>query len=193
MKKKLNLFTSFLPWISFSVLSAIYPLWSLPSAILLSLCSINKLMNGFVLDWGSLIFFIVVFIDVQVFHNLWLIHHMSIIVSFFFVAIAGFSLLINKPFTLQYAKLEVEKDKWNSPHFFRINQLMTGGFGIIFLIMALITLYRSYHPHFLNQWLVWGVGMFVQVMFIDKFPKWYRKRYLHNKWVWTWRYTARDS
>ena len=178
--KHLKLLTSFLPWLGFSILSSVYPALAMPFAIILSLCSYPKLVKGFVLDWGSLIFFIVMYIDSQFFHNVWLLHHMSIVSSFFFVAIAGFSLLIKKPFTSQYAKLEVEPDKWNSPHFIRINQLMTGGFGIIFLILALLTLYRTYHPDFLNEWLIWGVGLFVQSMFIDKFPKWYRKRYLYT-------------
>jgi hypothetical protein len=178
--KYLNLLTSFLPWIAFSVFSSSYPPIAIPSAIILSLLSYRKLIKGFVLDWVSLIFFIVVFIDFHFFQNVWLKHHMSIVVSFLFVAIAGFSLLIHIPFTLQYAKLEVEKDKWNTPRFFRINQLMTAGLGIIFLFMALLTIYRSDHPEFLSPGLIWGVGLSIQVLFINRFPQWYRKRYLRK-------------
>ena len=180
MKKHLNVLISFLPWLGFSLLSSVLPALALPFAIFVSLLSYRQLLKGFIVDWASLIFFIVMYANSLFFPNTWLLQHMSIINSFFFVAMAWFSLVIKKPFTSQYAKLEVEKDKWNSPHFIRINQLMTGGFGVIFLCMSLLALYRSYHPDFLNSWIIWIVGLSIQSIFIDKFPKWYRKKYLNE-------------
>ena len=179
--KFINILTTFLPWIAFSVLSAFYPPYAVPAGIIFSLFSYPKLLKGFILDWASLLFFIVVFVDYQIFKNFWLVQHMSTLVTLFFVSVAAFSLLFRQPFTIQYAKLEVKKKFWKSPQFIRANQLMTGGFGIIFLFMALANLYRTYYDSSLNQWVVWGIGIAAQVLFIERFPKWYRKKYLRSK------------
>jgi hypothetical protein len=178
MKKFLALFTTFLPWISFAALSSVYPSLSIPSAIFFSLFSWNKLLKGFILDWCSLLFFIAVWIDVRFLHHVWLLDHMSIIVSIFLVAVSVFSLLIRKPFTMQYAKLEVKKEQWHSYHFLRINQLMTAGLGIIFFLMGIIAVYQFLHPDFINQWVIFGAAFLTQILFIRLFPRWYQKRYL---------------
>jgi hypothetical protein len=103
---------------------------------------------------------------------------MSLIVCGLFVGIAVVSLLVNRPYTMQYARLEVEKKYWSSPHFLRINQILTAGLGIIFLGMTLVNLYRSTHPGVVNGWVVWGVGLLLQFVFVDRFPNWYKKRYI---------------
>jgi hypothetical protein len=177
----INLFTSFLPWVALSVLASLYPPLAIPAGLIFSLFNYPKLLKGFILDWATLLFFAAVFIDYQIFKDRWLVQHMSTIATFYFVAISGISLLIHQPFTLQYAKLEVEKKLWNSPVFFRVNQIMTGVLGIIFLFMALANLYRTYFNPSLNQWIIWGAGIAAQILFIDRFPKWYRKRFHHQK------------
>jgi hypothetical protein len=93
------------------------------------------------------------------------------------VATAGISLLIRRPFTMQYAKLQVDPKFWNSPFFLRINLIMTGVLGALFLGMALVNLYRLYHPGILNSWLIWTISSIAQIMFIKRFPGWYTQKY----------------
>lgn len=177
--KRLSWITTFLPWIIFDLLSAQSPALSLPFAIAICcLFSYSKLRRGFILEWGSLLFFTAAYIDFQFFHHQWLTQHRSLVSSLFFVGVAGFSLLIRQPFTLQYAKLQVEKQKWDSPHFMRINQWMTGGFGLIFLAGMLGSLYCLHHPGLFSKWLIEGITLLVQGVFITQFPKWYKKRVL---------------
>jgi hypothetical protein len=102
---------------------------------------------------------------------------MAFVSSFFFAAIAAVSLLIHRPFTLQYARLEVEKNWWDSPYFFRANQIMTGVLGIIFLVMGLTIVYQTYSHSSWNPWIIWGIGFAFQFIFILTFPKWYKKRH----------------
>lgn len=180
LKKLINVITSFLPWISFTVLSVLYLPLAIPAGIIFSLTTYPKLIKGFILDWASLLFFIVIFIDYQILKDTWLIQRMSIFIPLFFVAVAAFSMLIHRPFTMQYAKLEVNKALWNSPQFIRCNQIMTAGFGFIFLLMGLANQYQAYYNSGPNQWLVWGIGIAAQAIFIDQFPKWYRKRHPHK-------------
>jgi hypothetical protein len=176
--KYYNIITSFLPWIALSILSSVHPPFAFPAAIVLSLLSSHKLLKGFIVDWASLLFFIAAFVGTQILNNQWFIQHISVLICTLFVGIAAVSLLINKPYTLQYARLEVEKKYWDSPHFLRINQILTAGLGIIFLGMTLVNLYRSHHPGIVNGWVVWGAGLALQFVFVDRFPNWYRKRFI---------------
>jgi len=45
---------------------------------------------------------------------------------------AGVSLLVKRPFTLEYAKQSVSESVWSTPQFYRINQLITIVFFLVF-------------------------------------------------------------
>jgi len=169
---------TFLPWMAYGILSSVLPQLALPIALICFLFSYRNFRNGFILEWGSFLIFITLFINFYVFKNQWLFQHLSILISFFFVAIAAISILIRSPFTMQYAKLEVDRKFWNSPFFLRVNQIMTAILGMIFLSTALINLYRFYRPGILNGWFIWPISTLAQLLVIHQFPKWYRKRYL---------------
>lgn len=178
--KFLNSLSTFLPWMAYGILSSVFPPLAFPVAAIAFLFSYANLKKGFILEWGSLLFFIILAFNYYVFKNQWLFQHISIFTSFFFVSTAGISLLIRRPFTLQYAKLEVDQKFWNNPLFFRVNQIMTGALGIIFFGTALVNLYRYTHPGVLNGWAIWFIVSLAQIIFIRKFPKWYTKRHLQK-------------
>jgi len=64
------------------------------------------------------------------------------ILWFVLALMAGVSLLIKRPFTLEYAKQSVSESVWATPQFYRINQLITVVFFLVFgtdtIISALI-------------------------------------------------------
>jgi hypothetical protein len=169
---------SFLPWIIYSILSSAYPPAAVPVGLILFLFNSKQLMKGFILEWGSLLFFITLALNHYVLKNMWLFQHMSICISCFFVLVAGISLLIHRPFTLQYAKLEADQNLWDNPLFLRVNHIMTGVLGSIFLGMLLVNIYRFTHPGVLNGWFIWFIVSLAQITFIKQFPKWYRKKHL---------------
>ena len=127
---------------------------------------------------GIVSLFFIGTINVYIVGNSWLIQYFSFCMSLFFVAAAGISLLIGRPFTLQYAKLEMDSKVWDHPLFLRINQIMTGGLGIIFLGVFLVNLYRYFHPGILNGGLVWIIAILLKIVFVNRFPNWYKTRYL---------------
>lgn len=169
---------TFLPWIISGVISAVFPTYAMIVGLICSLFPAAKLKKGFLLEWGSVLFFFIGTINAHIVGNSWLIQHFSFCMSLFFVAAAGISLLIGRPFTLQYAKLETDSKVWDHPLFLRINQIMTGGFGIIFLGVFLVNLYRYFHPGILNGWLVWIIAILLKIVFVNRFPNWYKTRYL---------------
>lgn len=177
--KFLKTLSILLPWLIYAAASSIFPSYAMMVGLISCLFSYSKLRKGFILEWGSLLLFFAGIIS-HVVGTQWLIQHLSILMSLFFIAAAGISLLIGRPFTMQYAKLEMDQKVWNHPLFLRINQIMTGIFGIIFLGVALVNLYRYFHPGILNGWIVWSIAILVKIALINKFPNWYKKRYLQK-------------
>lgn len=168
--------SAFLPWIAYSLFKAFLPGYALGSAILISLLSFKKLFRGFVLEWGNLIIFLSAFISSVFFNRFWISENLSLIMSIFFFLVVTISLLSNKPFTAQYAKLQVDEKFWNSPLFMRVNRIMTLVLGIIFLIVSFINIYRHFHPNIINDWIVWAAALTIKCAFIKYFPGWYKKR-----------------
>ena len=172
--------SAFLPWIAFGLLSSFSPALAISIVIIISLLSYSKLRKGFILEWGNLLFFVSAFISLQIFNNTWLLKNVSILMSCFFFSVVTISLLIKKPFTIQYAKLQTDEKLWSSPGFLHVNKIMTIVLGLIFLIVTLIGLYRRFHPGLINGWLVWVIALTVKLLFIRRFPKWYKKRHLRK-------------
>src|SRR3990167_3851604 len=169
---------TFLPWIISGVISAVFPTYAMIIGLICSLFPAAKLKQGFLLEWGSVLFFFIGTFNAHFVGNSYLTQHFSFCMSLFFVAAAGISLLIGKPFTLQYAKLETDSKSWDHPLFLRINQIITGGLGIIFLGVFLVNLYRYFHPGILNGRLVWIIAILLKIIFVYRFPNWYKTRYL---------------
>jgi hypothetical protein len=170
--------TTFLPWLIYGIVSSIFPDYAMVVGLISSLFSYSNLKKGCILEWASLLFFFIGTLNDLVIGSSWLSEHFALILSLFLLALAGISLTIGQPFTLQYAKLETDPMFWDHPLFLRINQIMTGGFGIIFLGLFLVSLYQYFHPGILNGWLIWPVAMLLKIVFIKRFPKWYKARYL---------------
>lgn len=169
---------TFLPWIASGVISEIFPTYAMIIGLICSFFSVSKLKQGFLLEWGAVLFFFIGIVNTHIIGNSWLIQHFSLLMSLFFVAAAGISLLIGRPFTMQYAKLETDSKVWDHPLFLRTNQIMTGGFGIIFLGVFFVNLYRYFYPGILNGWLVWIIAILLKIVFVNRFPNWYKTRCL---------------
>lgn len=88
-------------------------------------------------------------------------------------AIAGLSLAVRKPFTLQYARETTEREYWNSPLFLRINYVITAVWSAAFLLIAIVGYIGDgplHQPD--NIWTAWIVQIALIVLAI-KFTGWY--------------------
>lgn len=132
--------STFLPWIVYSILSTFLPTLALPFSIVISLLSYKKLLKGFILEWGNLILFSLAYITSFFYKNFWFSENLSLLMSIFFFLVVSISLLLKKPFTMQYAKLQIDEKFWNTYEFLKINKIMTLVLGIIFLIVTFINL-----------------------------------------------------
>ena len=181
--KLLQLLLGFIPLILFFIFAGLSTA-NLSVAIITFLVSTivlgyKDLRRGFILNWGTLIFFVILFIVAVLMNNMWAATHAGILLTGILTAIVWISLLSGHPFTMQYARLEVDKSHWHHPMFIRVNRIMTAFWGCILLVSLGLSIYSSDHEY-LRGWIV-SVLQFaiilVGVLFTRYYPDWVRKKY----------------
>jgi hypothetical protein len=123
------LMLGFLPWMLFLFLSG-HTLLSLKIAVIVSLVTtvtvgFGDLKRGFILQWGTFVFFVVCLITINLFNDIWMAMEMDFISNLALAAIMWFTVLIGKPFALQYAKRGTPEERWKDPKFIRGCMLIT--------------------------------------------------------------------
>ncbi len=138
MKEIFSILLGFLPWIAFGVISG-PSLWRLNASIIVALALVlvmgyKQLAKGFILTWGSLLFFSVLLVMVVLYRNLWVINNLDILAQGTLAAIAWLSIFLGKPFVLQYALETVPPERQASPVFYRTCRTLAVIWGVVFLI-----------------------------------------------------------
>jgi carotenoid cleavage dioxygenase len=148
MKQILSILLGFLPWIAFRVISG-PSIWRLNAAILVSLALVivmgcKQLAKGFILTWGSLLFFGVNLVMVVFLRNLWVIENLESLANGALAAIAWLSIFMGKPFVLQYARETVPPERQAYPDFYPICRALAVIWGVVFLIATGMSLGKTY-------------------------------------------------
>ena len=147
------LMLSFAPWLILKIVSDLPfgdPVTMLRiaivAAVLVSLYQSRKSkIRGF-LYWGNLFFFALSLMLVVVFPQMWFITKMGLFAQIMLNFITWGSMLIKKPFTMDYAKQYIPQEYWNNPVFLRKNYIITGVWGCYFLLGLISAEIRLYEP-----------------------------------------------
>lgn len=143
LKELLFFMLSFIPWLLFLVIP-VDSLSGLKSVIVVCFVAsvvfgFSGLRNGMILSWGTVLFFIACILLVNVLNIIWFAENMAVLSNGILAGIVWVSILVGRPFALQYARLEVAKERWNDP------ELISGGFhislfwGVMMTISAVIS------------------------------------------------------
>ncbi len=97
----------------------------------------KELRKGFVLPFGSTLFFVLLASNNAFSFWPWARTHAFQIVNSSLAAIVLISLAIGRPFTMQYAREETTAEKWTHPLFVKINWILTSIWAVLMIIMAL--------------------------------------------------------
>ena len=148
MKEILSILLGFLPWIVFGAISGPSLFW-LKAAIIAALALVlvvgyRQLAKGFILTWGSLLFFGFNLVMVVLFENLWVINNLDILTNGTLAAIACLSVFLGKPFVLQYARETVPPERQASPVFYRICWTLSLIWMVVFLIATGMSVAKTY-------------------------------------------------
>jgi hypothetical protein len=143
----IGLLVGFTPWIVYGILSG------LPSAgsgvaiglalVVTVLFGYRDLKNRFILSWGTLVFFVFALIAVVILQVPAIEENMNILINAALAGIVFLSVLLGRPFTLQYAKRITSHLLWDTPGFFRVNRFMTLVWGFLFLVNLAIALLHN--------------------------------------------------
>lgn len=137
----LRLLLGFAPWLAFLII-AHGSLWRLKLGLVIALAlsivmAVTRLHRGIIM-WVGLIFFSVAVVLVVLMQTPWMVRYMGVMASGALAISTWVSLLIRRPFTLDYARQHVDPSLWNDPRFLRINRQLTTAWGIAFTINALL-------------------------------------------------------
>ncbi len=138
---KNHIFIAFLPWVFFAFFYghsyASQLIGSLGALAFMLVLNFREVRKGFILPWGSILLY--VFLAANALFSLVelsAIGTVRLIYSTLAVVVL-FSMVVGKPFTLQYAKEEVDSKSWKNPTFLKINWVLTSAWAVLMIIMAL--------------------------------------------------------
>ncbi|MFI1281187.1 hypothetical protein ACH4U5_10585 [Streptomyces sp. NPDC020858] len=103
----------------------------------------------------------------------WLETYAGEVANVTLAVIAFGSMAVGMPFTIQYAREQVDPALWHTPGFVRTNYVITGVWGLAFLVAALAGAYGDLVLHNPNN--IW-TGWIIQILAIVaalKFTVWY--------------------
>lgn len=162
---KNHLLTTFLPWIFFSsVVSHSILFASFGALAFIFIFNFHELRKGFVMPICSAIFFLLIGLNHLFKISTWIDGHLYLLINSALAAIVLISMLIGKPFTLQYAKERVARETWNKPLFLRINWILTSIWLVLMIIMA-IPSYVLTQEQILSSWF-WRYGLTIICIFV---------------------------
>lgn len=115
------LLIGFIPWLLFLLLSG-HSMTSLEISIIVSLLAslifgFGDLKRGYILTWGTLLFFCFCAVFVNLLNVFWVATYMDLLSNSALAGIMWLTILVGKPFALQYARRDVPKEQWNDPKF----------------------------------------------------------------------------
>lgn len=178
MRALFKLVIGFLPWIAFGLLAG-HSLLRLELAMgaclgLSLIIGFRQLKKGFILTWGTVLFFALGLYLVVGENNMWFVNHLRVLVPATLAAIVWFSLLAGKPFVLQYARQDTDPSLWDKPGFIAVCRHLTIVWGTLFLFSTMVALAKSLHaggPGWLYSALSFGPSLFGVA-----YTEWYKKR-----------------
>lgn len=179
----IKLLLAFAPWIVFGLIAAGQTFFSLELAIIVSLVitlvlGYKEMQKMYILPWVTFLFFILAFIVIVLMRNFWAAPYMGILSYVTLGAVTWGSLLVGEPFTIQYARAEVDKRLWNNPKFIRSNDIITAFWGVIFIINLGLNYYKFNHQDIggltflVTGWILIIIGL----VFTTEYTRYVRKR-----------------
>jgi hypothetical protein len=139
---------AFLPWLLFLIIAG-HSLLTLKIAIIVAFVTsvgmgIARVHRGAIL-WGGLAFFTFDVIAVVILNNMWAVHHMGVLANGTLFLTVLFTLLIKKPFVLDYAREHVEEKYWHTPAFLRHCNITTSVWCLVFLLNMAMHIVKLSH------------------------------------------------
>jgi hypothetical protein len=179
--QKAAIFLGFVPWIVFSVIAGPSTwMWAALAALVCSLVLAvpdwRRSRSISILDAAALVFFAVLVVLSLVLDRAALqpIEDRAQLISSVVIAVVALgSLAVGRPFTEFYAKKQAPPEVWNTPTFRKVNRVLTGLWGGVFVLNALCDVAVAYLGASTDvfNWVVPVVAIVVAVKITSWYPE----------------------
>jgi hypothetical protein len=141
------------------------------SAILLLRDLITRSRSPKLLEIGTFILFCALALYGWLGNPTWTVIGVRVCVDSGLFAIVLLSMLVGRPFTLQYARETVPQEHWGSPEFIRTNYVIIAVWALAFALMVIAELALLYVPNLPRR--VGIIAIIVALVGAVKFTGWF--------------------
>ena len=186
LKELAKFLLGFMPWLLFLFLSGA-TLASLERSIVICLFSglifnFCELRKGFILQWGTLVFFTACAITVNFSHSMFVAKNMGIISNGFLAGLIWATILIGKPFTLQYARADLPKEQWGDPALIQSCRFIAMVWAGLLTFSAFVAYFKVLNPALYPDWIYFVISVGVMLggtVFTSVYKK-YKRNQRHS-------------
>lgn len=167
LKEIMIFLLGFMPWMLLLFFSG-QTFVSLERSILIGLVAsvvfgFRELRGGFLLQWGTLIFFLACAITVNGLKWIFVAKSMGIISNGFLALLVWWTLMIGKPFTLQYARAELPQERWDDPALIQSCRFLAVIWAFLLTFLTLIAAFKSFKPGLYPDGIYFGISLLMIV------------------------------
>ena len=163
LKDILKFLVGFTPWLLFLFFSG-HTLLSLEISIVVCfaaslLFGFRELRKGFILQWGTLYFFAGCIVTINFMKIMFVVKNMGVLSNGFLALLIWVTILMGKPFTLQYARIELPKEQWDNPGLVNSCRFIAVVWALILTLSASISLFKVLNPNACPDWVYFDVSI----------------------------------
>ena len=178
----LKLLLAFSPWLSFLFIAreSMFRLkLGLVVALILSVVmGITRLHRGVIL-WVGLLFFTYATAAVVLFNNMWTTQHMGVLANGALATFTWLTIVLKKPFTLDYAREHTDPSLWDNPLFISTNAVITSAWGFVFTTNTVLAWGKM--KHFILSEFGYEVITYALLIGAVAFTNWYPGYVRHRR------------
>ncbi len=157
------LMLGFVPWLLFLFFSG-HTLISLERATIAALLAsltfgFGELRRGYILQWGTLLFFCFCVVSVNFLKVVWVADHMDLLANTALAGTMWLTIVVGKPFALQYARRDVPKERWNDSKFIQGCRFITMVWACLMTLAAGVAVVRCSAMFSLPAWVYFDASL----------------------------------
>lgn len=163
IQEALKFILGFMPWILFLFISG-HSLGSLERAlfICLGVCLVvgfQELRRGFLLQWGTLFFFLASIVLINGLKVMWIAIHMGILTNSYLALIMWATILAGTPFTLQYARAGLPEEMWEDENLIRGCRFVAIVWGVLMSAATAVSVFKYTHRGLFPEWVYFDISV----------------------------------
>lgn len=165
LKSLAVLFLGFMPWLLFLFLSG-HTLASLEHAIIISLIAsitfgLGELRRGYILAWGTFVFFSLCIVLINLLKLVWFAREMDLLANLALALVMWLTILVGRPFALQYAQRDLPQERWSDPEVIRGCRFITIVWALLMSLAAAVSVVRRMPVVHLPDWVYFDVSIVI--------------------------------